>query len=165
MKIIRMKTPVLSLFILLLACPAFAQSEDVPGPVWLPFEDARAEAAKDDKILLVNVYTDWCGYCKQMRAEVYDRPKVAETMREHFALTKINPENDWNRIKYEGKTYEPANLVKAMGGDPAKTYPTFLFLKRGASPESIEVRGFHDEEAFLKVLKDVRRSFAASEKK
>lgn len=153
-----MKKLVLSLLILCFADPVFAQTESVPGPVWLPFEDALAEAAKDDKILLVNVYTDWCGYCKKMDAKVYDRPKVAEALREHFALTKVNPENKWNRIEYDGKTYKPAKLIKELGGNPAKTYPTFLFVKPGAELESMEVRGFHDEEAFLQVLNDARKA-------
>ncbi|HCH44379.1 DUF255 domain-containing protein, partial [uncultured Algoriphagus sp.] len=43
---------------------------------WMKFEDAIAANEKNPKMLLVDVYTDWCGWCKKMDKETFKDPKV-----------------------------------------------------------------------------------------
>ena len=36
---------------------------------WLKFEEAIAANEQNPKMILVDVYTDWCGWCKKMAAQ------------------------------------------------------------------------------------------------
>src|SRR5690349_18588878 len=61
---------------------------------WLDFESGFAKAKKEHKILLVDVYTDWCGYCKVMDRETYTNDTVIRTLKQHFVTVKLNPEKE-----------------------------------------------------------------------
>ncbi len=68
------------------------------------FEDALAKAKSEDKILIVDVYTDWCGWCKKMDKEAYSNQDVKDLIAGSFVFVKLNAEGT-GKIKYNGKTY------------------------------------------------------------
>jgi len=41
---------------------------------WMKFEEAIAANANNPKMILVDVYTDWCGWCKKMDKETFTDP-------------------------------------------------------------------------------------------
>src|SRR5438132_1421419 len=38
---------------------------------WLNWNEGYTQAAKDNKTMLVDVYTSWCGWCKRMDHDTY----------------------------------------------------------------------------------------------
>ena len=56
------------------------------------FESGFVKAKREGKILLVDVYTDWCGYCKKMDRETYTDAKIIEKLNKDFVMVKLNPE-------------------------------------------------------------------------
>ena len=62
-----MKKIVLMMIMGMIAFPVFSQSKIN----WISFEQAMALAKQDGKPVLVDVYTDWCGWCKRLDATTY----------------------------------------------------------------------------------------------
>ncbi len=54
--------------------------------------DAFAEARKSGKPVLVDLYADWCGWCKTMEREVFTQPKF-RTYAERFVLLRVDVED------------------------------------------------------------------------
>ncbi|MBV7533010.1 thioredoxin family protein [Chitinophaga sp. sic0106] len=60
----------------------------------LTYEQALATAKAQKKNIFVDVYTTWCGPCKQMTAEVFPRKDVGDYFNAAFVNLKLDAEND-----------------------------------------------------------------------
>ncbi|MGB0521764.1 MAG: thioredoxin family protein [Flammeovirgaceae bacterium] len=59
---------------------------------WMTVEEAFAATQKKPKKIFIDVYTDWCGWCKKMDRDTFEKAEVAEYMNEHFYAVKFNAE-------------------------------------------------------------------------
>ena len=61
--------------------------------VWHRDPNEAANLARPgNKLIIVDVYTDWCGWCRKMDQEIYTDPRVAALSRQHVFL-KLNAED------------------------------------------------------------------------
>jgi len=72
---------------------------------WVSMEEAVALAEQDGKKIVVDVYTDWCGWCKVMDRQTYGSPKIADYLNEHFHAVKFDAEGK-EALTLNGKTYK-----------------------------------------------------------
>jgi thioredoxin-related protein len=115
---------------------------------WLPFTQGLTEAKKSDKKILVDVYTDWCGWCKVMDKNTYSDTLVISLINKHFIPVKLNAESS-NKVVYDNKTFTEQSLARAFGVDG---YPTTLFLDSdGNSITSAD--GYIKPEMFIDMLR------------
>jgi thioredoxin-related protein len=73
----------------------FLNSWDTPkeGRVqWLTFEQAVEKAKTDKRPIFIDVYTDWCGYCKVMDKNTFADAVVADLLNTKFHAVKFNAE-------------------------------------------------------------------------
>ena len=104
----------------LLLLPSLAAAE----PAWRPWDAALREAATSGRPVLVDVYTDWCGWCKRMDRDVYARADVQGYLARRFVTVKLDAES--NAVAhYEGRAYTLRSLAARLG---ASAYPTTVFL-------------------------------------
>ena len=89
------------------------------------FEDALKKAASENKRVVVDVYTDWCGWCKKMDAEAYSNSEVKELLKDNFVLVKLNAEGK-NKLTYNGKQYTEEELSYYFD---VFSFPTTIFLE------------------------------------
>ncbi len=68
------------------------------------FNDALKKAKDENKRVIVDVYTDWCGWCKKMDTDAYGNKKVKNLIKNNFVFIKLNAESD-NKLKYKGIEY------------------------------------------------------------
>lgn len=54
------------------------------------FKQTLALAKKEDKYVLIDLYTDECAYCKLLDKNVFPNPQVAKYMNKHFIPMKAN---------------------------------------------------------------------------
>lgn len=127
---------------------------------WLTWEEAvkKTETDKNPKKIFVDVYTDWCGWCKKMDKDTFQNPKVAAYMKEHFYMVKMDAEGK-EPITYDGKTFKyiasgrrgyhelAAALLKGK-----MSYPTVIFLNEDRQLLS-PVPGYQKAAPFLKIAK------------
>jgi len=59
---------------------------------WHSFDEGLALAARENKKVLVDVYTDWCVWCKKMDEEVYTDDQIGKIVEKDFIAVKFNPE-------------------------------------------------------------------------
>jgi len=107
---------------------------DAAGLKWMTMEEASKLKNKEGKKFLVDVYTDWCGWCKIMDKKTFTDPAVQKYLNENFHLVKFNAEQH-DPINYRGNKYEWAPLGKNGINKLAfeiigtsLSYPTLVYL-------------------------------------
>ena len=95
---------------------------------WLGFDAAIARAQKENKHLIVDVYTNWCSWCKVMDRQTYGNADVAAYLNEHFVLAKVNGESA-TKLTWQGKELTERAFARAVG---VKGYPSTFFMKPNA---------------------------------
>jgi uncharacterized protein YyaL (SSP411 family) len=94
-------------FILFLAAPLVLTSFDAPVKEkinWLSFAELQVAFAKNPKPIIIDVYTDWCGWCKVMDRETYANDKVADYLNKNFYAVKFNAEST-SPVMFANKKY------------------------------------------------------------
>ncbi len=114
---------------------------------WKNLGDGVAAAKTTNKKILVDIYTDWCGWCKKMDKEVYIDGAVQKYLNEKFIVVKLNAESD-KRHNYNGGEYSEIEIAQMFG---ITGYPTTVFLMPNGEPITA-LPGYVTAEKFFKVL-------------
>lgn len=72
---------------------------------WMTIHDLDQLDMTGKKGVLVDVYTDWCGYCKIMDKHTFTDPEVVEYLVENYHVIKFNAEQK-EPVQFNGRTYE-----------------------------------------------------------
>lgn len=72
---------------------------------WHTIEEAEELNSKNPKKILIDVYTDWCGYCKKMDQITFNNPVIASYLNENYYPVKFNAESR-DSIVFNGKVYK-----------------------------------------------------------
>lgn len=122
----------------------------------LSFEDALAKAKAENKRVIVDVYTDWCGWCKKMDKDVYGNKEIKKLVKENFVFVKLDAESS-EIINYIGRKYTGEELALYF---EATGYPTTVFLEPDGSIikfkyDSVTMKnipGYFKKSEFRKIL-------------
>ena len=132
---------VIAVFVGALTLAAFVSFKDPKKERinWLSLAEMQAAYKQNPKPILLDLYTDWCGWCKVMDKETYNNEKVATYINEKYYAVKFNAESkdsvEWIGKKYGYNVANRANdlAVYLMFGQ--MSYPTTIFLSElGARP-------------------------------
>ena len=115
----------------------FAQAQE--GIQFLhSFEEAMAQAQKENKLIFMDAYTTWCGPCKMLNRNTFPNAEVGKFYNKNFVNLKMDME------KGEG----PA-LAKKYG---VRVYPTLLFIDRFGKTVH-QAAGYRGPKSFIELGK------------
>ena len=136
---------------------------NTPPPVkaqvkWYTWEEAIEANKTTKKKLFVDVYTQWCGWCKRMDKTTFEDPAVVKYLNEHFYPIKLDAEQRED-ILFNGKKF---NYVADAGRrgihtlaysllDGKMSYPTVVYLTEKLERITISP-GFKDVEQVMNEL-------------
>lgn len=122
---------------------------------WMTWEEAIAANKKSPKKIFVDVYTDWCGWCKKMDKTTFKDPKVVEYMNKNFYNVKFNAEQREN-VAYNGSQL----TFRADAGrrgvhelayallDGQMSYPSYVYLNEKEERITISP-GYKEKDSFI----------------
>lgn len=101
---------------------------------WLTFEEAIEKSKTEKRKIFIDVYTDWCGWCKVMDKNTFSEEKIAKILNEQFYPVKFNAEQKED-VEFSGTTFKfvPSGnkgyhqLAAALLNNQL-AYPTVVFL-------------------------------------
>ena len=95
------------------------------GVAWSELDPGLKEAHARKRPMLVDVYTDWCGWCRRMERDTYAAGEVRDYLAKSFVTVKLNAEDSKKTARYQG---EDVSYRKFADGFRITGYPTTLFL-------------------------------------
>ena len=121
---------------------------------WLTIQEAYALTQKTPKKFVVDVYTDWCGWCKVMDRETFSKPAIVDYVNENFYAVKLNAEQTDDitlgkqTFKYVSGGSRGVHELAAALMKNQMSYPTTVFLDEKFQliqpiPGYLEPRAFH----------------------
>ena len=126
--------PCLLLFLLSLT-KVFGQKKIPPSEInWYSFPVAVQKAFAEKKPVFVDVYTDWCGWCKRMMREAFADSIVENYINTNFYAAKFNAEST-DPVKVQNMVFRDTVIqgkkihqlaLRLLNGRPA--YPTLVYI-------------------------------------
>lgn len=122
--------------VLLLSLSSFRPSTpSLVAVKWYTWEEAVALNKVKPKKFMVDVYTDWCGWCKVMDKKTFTDEAVAKFIAHNFYPIKFNAEQK-DDVKFNGQTYRYVDTGNGRGIhtlayallDGKMGYPTIVYL-------------------------------------
>ena len=115
---------------------------------------------KEPRKVIVDVYTDWCGWCKKMDKETFDHPKVAAYLNANFYPVKFDAEQK-ETIQYDGHDFvwqdagrNGIHMLAYALLDGNMSYPTVVFLNEKMERVMVS-KGFKKVDRMYKELQFV----------
>jgi thioredoxin-related protein len=94
------------LFCFFLLVQLHAQDKETASPVkWMTFEQAVEKNKTEKRKIFVDVYTDWCGWCKVMDKNTFTDPAIAKLLNEKYYPVKFDAEQTAD-INFKGTTFK-----------------------------------------------------------
>jgi thioredoxin-related protein len=123
---------------------------------WMTFEEAVERSKTEKRKIFIDVYTDWCGWCKVMDKKTFNEPAVAKLLNEKYYPVKFNAEQRED-VLYKGTIFKfieyggrgTHQLAAALLNNQL-SYPSVVFLN-----EKLEIvhvlKGYQQAPAFHKI--------------
>lgn len=122
---------------------------------WMSWEEATEAMTKEKKKIFIDVYTDWCGWCKKMDASTFVDPAVVDYMNDKYYAVKLDAEMD-DTIRFNNMDFVNPNpgarrsthTFAASLLDNRLSYPSFVILDENYSRVHL-LAGYKQAEALL----------------
>lgn len=107
------------------------------------YAEALQKAQAEHKQIFVDVYTSWCGPCKQMAREVFTQPAVGEYYNARYVCLKLDAEKEKEHGFF--RNYQ------------ATAFPSFFWLDEQGKLLDMQI-GYADSGKFLRMAAEAEKS-------
>ncbi len=149
---IRVFSIVTFFFFLVVATPAMAQIK------WLTWEEAQAKNKSEPKKLMVDVFTQWCGWCKKMDKTTFAEPNISVYINLNYYPVKFDAETKTD-INFNNKVFKYVRSGTSGYHKLASeitfgklSYPTIVFLDEKLNVIQ-PIPGYKDPRSLDKIMK------------
>jgi len=132
-------------------------SQDVVSVQWLTFEEAVEKSKTEKRKIFIDVYTDWCGWCKVMDKKTFSEATIATYLNEKYYAVKFNAEqteditfadHTFKFIPNGRRGYHELAVWLLQG---KLSYPTVVFLDEEFKPIQ-PLPGYREPKDFHPIL-------------
>lgn len=101
---------------------------------WITFEEAIEKSKSEPRKILIDIYTDWCGWCKKMDRDAYENETLAKYISENYYAVKFNAEQredvvfDGHTFKFRANGSRGVHELAAALTNNKLSYPTTVFM-------------------------------------
>ena len=137
-----MRSVTLMVLFLLCTISVFSQKKARTSPDWTTLEEAEKKLKNNNIPVLIDLYTDWCGWCKVMDRKTWSDPQVRSYLQANFTPVKINAESPksivWNNEQYRWQPNQRTHEFALFIAGPRLSYPTLVIIPAaGEAPQAI----------------------------
>lgn len=151
-----MKKVTILLFLVSLAFTSKLLAQNEASSIkWMSITEAEKLSKENPKKIIIDVYTDWCRWCKQLDNTTYKNAAIVKYVNDNFYAVKLNAESK-DKISYQGQEheYDPAKRINNVAvnflGSQAG-YPTTTFLDEKLAVLSV-VPGYQNADMMINIL-------------
>lgn len=135
-----------------LVTPAMGQIQ------WLTWDEVQAVNKQEPRKVMIDVYTEWCGWCKKMDRETFAQPEVVNYVNKNYYAVKFDAGTKED-ITFNDKVYKYIKSGNSGYHELAAeimfgklSYPTIVFMDEKLSIIQ-PIPGFKDPAALDKIMK------------
>ena len=101
---------------------------------WYSLAEAIQLTLKEPRVLVIDVYTDWCGWCKRMDVTTFSDPDIVAILNSRFYPVKLDAEGKedivigdrtYKYVAYGTSGYHEAAAIVTRG---RLSYPTISYV-------------------------------------
>lgn len=101
---------------------------------WHTFTEAIELSKKQPRKIFIDVYTDWCHWCKVMDEKTFQQPNIAKILNEKYYAVKFNAERK-DTVMFQGRAFvstkqgnRPPHQLAAAILNGKMSYPSIVFM-------------------------------------
>ena len=114
---------------------------------WLSFEEAMIKFNEQPKEIFIDIYTDWCGWCKRMDQSTFKDSSIVRLLSENYYPVKLDAEmkrdiilfKDTLRFKKYGRSGAHELALNLLSGH--MQYPSYVVLDHKLSVKK-RIKGY-----------------------
>ncbi len=125
---------------------------------WLTWEEAQAKNQVEPRKFIIDVYTQWCGWCKKMDKATFQQPDISSYINKNYYAVKFDAETKTD-INFKNKPYKFVRQGSSGYHELAAeitfgklSYPTLVFLDEKLNVIQ-PIPGYKDPGSLDKIMK------------
>lgn len=145
-------------FSFLVSLTLTSSSQAVNDINWMSIEQVEEAMKTQQKKVFIDLYTDWCGWCKRMDATTFKDPNVVQFMNQYFYAVKFNAER-MDTVNFNNFAFYNLNPGGKRGThlfaysllDGQMSYPSYAILDENLNRIHV-VPGYKEPAPFASIL-------------
>lgn len=129
--------------------------QEVSKTKWMTLQQVTDSLKTEKRPVLIDLYTDWCGWCKVMDKKTYANKNVSEYLAKKFYSSKVDAESkqaiQWNGKSYPFNAQYRTNEFALFLTNGQLSYPTTVIIPADGIPQAIP--GFLEPKDFEMIVK------------
>jgi thioredoxin-related protein len=146
---------VISAFVLSFCCSE-RPVEKGPKLQWMSLQEAETAMQKEKRPILIDLYTDWCGWCKVMDKKTYSNANVITYLQNKFYPVRLDAETratlHWGNKDYGYNAGSRTNDLAIYLTYGRLSYPTTVIIPTDNSGPQ-PVPGYHEPKEFELIVR------------
>src|SRR5690242_5763515 len=147
------KLAIFCLFVIVGLCATSFKPGGEEEMTWYNWNDGYPLATQNQKLIFVDVYTNWCGWCKKMDRDVFADNDIQKFLDKNFVNIKLNPERTDQTYQIDTVKLNGYQLFSLLTNGQRTGFPTVVVLNPKGNKIIHAQSGYQDADDFKQTMK------------